>query len=101
MTAPILAAGRFCAACLIGMLLGAWYDFLRPIRQRLTALADAIFLLGLWAGWLYLGFAICHGDLRFGYTAGLGLGFLLFKKCLSRLFLPIFAWFWWPYQKTK
>ena len=99
MTAPALAAGRFCAACLIGMLLGLFYDFLRPLRPRLTVLTDLLFLTGLWIGWLYLGFAICRGDLRFGYTAGLGLGFLFWAKTVSRLFRPIFAKLWFPVKK--
>ena len=99
MIAPTLAAGRFCAACLIGMVLGLWYDFLRPLRPRLTALTDLLFLTGLWIGWLYLGFAICRGDLRFGYTAGLGIGFIFWEKTISMVFRPIFAKFWLPAKK--
>ena len=74
MTGPGEAAYRFAAAWLIGCIVGIWYEFLRPLRPRFTGISDGIFLLGLLAGWLQLGFGICRGDLRLGYCAGLGLG---------------------------
>ena len=63
MTAPGEAAHHFAAAWLIGCLVGIWYEFLRPLRPRFTALSDGLFLLGLLAGWLRLGFGvICWQD---------------------------------------
>jgi hypothetical protein len=99
MTAPALAADRFLAACLIGMQLGFVYDFLRPLRPKLTAIGDLLFLFALGAGWLYLGFGVCRGDLRFGYTAGLGMGFLFWELTATRLLRRVFACFWRPFQK--
>jgi hypothetical protein len=99
MTAPALAADRFLAACLIGMQLGFVYDFLRPLRPKLTAIADLLFLIALGAGWLYLGFGVCKGDLRFGYTAGLGIGILFWELTATRLLRPFFAYIWRPFQK--
>ena len=62
MTGPGEAAFRFAAAWLIGCGLGIWYECLRPLRPRFTALADGLFLLGLLAGWLRLGFGIWTAD---------------------------------------
>jgi hypothetical protein len=97
--APALAADRFLAACLIGMQLGFLYDFLRPLRPKFTAISDLLFLFALGAGWLYLGFGICKGDLRFGYTAGLGMGILFWELTATRLLRPVFAYIWRPIQK--
>ena len=80
MTAPALAAGRFLAACGIGALLGLFYGFLRPLRPRLTHLCDLLFVIAAFFGWLYLGFGVCLGDLRLGYTAGLAAGGFLWEK---------------------
>jgi hypothetical protein len=99
MTAPALAADRFLAACLIGMQMGFVYDFLRPLRPKLTAIADLLFLAALATGWVYLGFGVCRGDLRFGYTAGLGMGFLFWELTATRLLRPVFAAVWRPFQK--
>ena len=74
MTGPRDAAVRFALACLLGGGLGLVYGFLRPLRPRHTGLADGIFLPVLVWTWLYLGFEICRGDLRLGYTAGLAVG---------------------------
>ena len=79
MTAPEEAAGRFLWACLLGLPLGAAYDFLRPLRPKFTAAADGLFLLAVGWAWLYLGFGICRGDLRLGYSAGLLAGGLIWE----------------------
>ena len=50
MTPPALALQRFGAACLLGVGLGLWYDFLRPLRPRNTALSDLVFL-AVTCGW--------------------------------------------------
>lgn len=100
MTAPELAAGRFSAACLLGLGLGAWYGFLRPLRPKWTVLADGLFLLGLYWAWLYLGFALCGGDLRLGYTLGLGVGAVCWDHTAGRLLRPVFSGFWKAAAKT-
>ena len=94
MTAPALAADRFAAACLIGMVLGLAYGFLRPLRPRLTALADFLFLLAAAAGWVFLSFRICQGDLRLGYNAGLLAGGFFWEYTAGRVLRPVFRAFW-------
>ena len=76
MNPPALALQRFGAGCLLGVGLGLWYCFLRPLRPKHTALSDLLFLLGLGWAWLYLAFPVCDGDLRAGYSAALGVGWL-------------------------
>ena len=71
MTQPAVAAACFGAALLMGGALGVLYGFLRPLRPRLTHLADALFVVACFWTWIYLAFAVCGGDIRFAYTAGL------------------------------
>ena len=94
MTTPALAAGRFGIACLLGGMLGVLYSFLRPLRPKGTTLADGIFLLALFYAWLQLGFRVCQGDLRMGYTAGLFLGILLWEMTAGKWLRPLFFGFW-------
>ena len=94
MIPPELALTRFLRACILGAGLGFWYDFLRPPRTRHATLCDTLFLLAsLWC-FLILGFKICRGDLRFGYTGGLFLGGMLWELTLGRLSAPVFSWIW-------
>ena len=110
MTTPIQAAWIAMVACLCGMGLGVVYSFLRPLRPKWTALADLLFLAALLYGWLWLSFAVCRGDLRFGYTACLFLGIFFWEmtlgKVLRKVFFGIWAviwqiwgWIWWPVGK--
>lgn len=99
MTEPALDAWRFGWACLIGGALGVYYGFLRPLRPRHTVLSDLLFLPALGYGWLYLSFAICRGDIRLGYTAGLLVGALVWESTVGRLLRPVFRWFWWLISK--
>jgi hypothetical protein len=94
MTPPALAAWRFAAACLYGTGLGVIYSFLRPLRPKRTALADGLFLLAFLFAWLELGFRICKGDLRIGYTAGLLTGIFIWELTLGKLMKPVFSGFW-------
>ena len=74
MTGPALDGWRFLWACLLGLALGFFYVFLRPLRTRHSILADLLFFPVLFYVWLYLSFAICRGDIRIRYTAGLFVG---------------------------
>ena len=44
MTDPALDARRFGIACLLGLALGLYYGFLRPLRPKHTVLSDFLFL---------------------------------------------------------
>ena len=94
MTPPALAGSRFLWACLLGLGLGLWYGFLRPLRPRHTALADAAFLAAAAGCWVYFSFGICGGDLRLGYTAGLACGALGWELTAGRLLRPLFSRVW-------
>ncbi len=94
MNAPILDAWRFLVACLLGLPLGACYSFLRPLHRRHPVASDLLFLPVLFYGWLYLGFAVCHGDIRIGYCAGLALGIFLWELTLGRWLRPVFLGVW-------
>ena len=94
MTEPVLDARRFGIACLLGLGLGLYYGFLRPLRPRHTALSDLLFLPGLFYSWLWLSFAVCQGDIRLGYCMGLLVGALVFEQTVGRWLRPVFRLFW-------
>ena len=94
MNGPAQDGRRFLIACLLGLGLGLIYGFLRPLRKRHPIFADILFLPFMGYGWLYLGFAVCRGDLRLGYCAGLPLGGILWELTVGRLLRPIFDLFW-------
>lgn len=94
MTGPALDACRFLYACLLGLGLGLWYGFLRPLRPRHTVLSDVLFLPALGWAWLYLSFAVCRGDIRLGYCAGLAVGAFFWEGTFGRWLRPVFYCFW-------
>ena len=94
MTGPALDGWRFLWACGIGLILGMYYGFLRPLRPRHTVMSDVLFLPALMYGWLYLGFAICRGDLRIGYCLGILLGIVAWELTVGRLLRPVFFGIW-------
>lgn len=94
MTGPALDGWRFLWACGIGLVLGMYYGFLRPLRPRHTIVSDVLFLPALAYGWLYLGFAICRGDLRIGYCLGILLGIVAWELTVGKLLRPVFAGVW-------
>ncbi len=94
MTGPALDARRFLLSCLLGIPLGIYYSFLRPLGVRHPITADLLFLPALFYGWLYLGFGICAGDIRLIYCAGLGVGIFLWDRTLGRWLQPAFKGLW-------
>ena len=95
MTGPALEAYRFYMACLIGAMLGVGYGFLRPFRRRFPRMGDLLFLPLMGYGWLYLCFAVCRGDIRLGYVAGLFVGAFIWELTVGRWLRPVFRGFWW------
>ena len=94
MTAPAIAAIRFCLAGAVGAGLGLFYGFLRPLRRKGNTLPDLIFVIAAFLGWVYVGFGICGGDLRTAWFFGMILGGLCFEATLGRLLRPVFFGFW-------
>ena len=94
MTAPAQAAANLAAALGVGGALGVLYAFLSGLRTKHCHLADLLFIVCLFHGWLYLFFGICQGDLRFGYGAGLALGIIGAAWASQRLFGKVFSWLW-------
>lgn len=94
MTDPVLDARRFGFACLLGLGLGLYYGFLRPLRPRHTGLSDLLFLPALFYSWLYLSFGICDGDIRLSYSMGLLVGAVVFQWTAGRWLRTIFQGFW-------
>ena len=94
MNGPALDGWRFLCACGIGLILGMYYGFLRPLRPKHTLLSDALFVPALFYGWLYLGFAVCRGDLRMGYCLGLLAGGLVWELTVGRWLRPVFRGLW-------
>lgn len=77
---------------LLGAGLGLFYGFLRPVRPRW--LSDLAFIAALFWAWIYLGFGLCGGDLRMGYSLSLLVGIILWE-CTFGIFLrPVFSCFW-------
>jgi len=91
---PAQALEHFSLSCGVGVALGVYYGFLRPLRPRHPVLSDLLFLPALVYAWLVVGFAVCRGDLRLGCYSGLLLGAVAWELTLGRLLRRVFAWFW-------
>ena len=94
MTAPGTAAVCFLQALGVGGILGILYGFLRPLRPRLTTLADLVFALATFWGWIHMVFAICGGDSRMSCTAALFLGAWATDATVGKWLRPVFSLFW-------
>ena len=94
MTVPAEAAFRVLWGLAVGAVLGLWYDFLRPLRRRHNAPADLCFVLAALFGWIWYSFKICSGDIRFGGTAAIGMGILLWLGTAGMVLRKAFYWFW-------
>ncbi len=86
MTTPALLFSRFLTACLLGVGLGVLYDLLSCLPRALRHLWDGLFIIGLFAFGIYLGFGVCGGDLRPVYSAGLFIGAAAWHYSLGRWF---------------
>ncbi len=91
---PEIAAGRFFRGILLGLGLGLWYGFLRPLGHRHRHLADGLFVLGLLPVSIYFAFAVCEGDLNLGYFSGLLVGGVLWEWTVGRFLRPLWRGFW-------
>lgn len=94
MTAPAEAAAQLLAALAWGLALGVAYSFLRPLRQRAPHLADGLFVPCMVAGWVYVSFGICRGDIRMGYTAAMLAGIAVWEATAGWLLRGCFRWLW-------
>lgn len=81
-----------------GAVLGVFYDLLRALRTHFrlkrwgTGLLDVVFCLTGTAGFLLLMLQGTDGRLRFYLPLGLALGFLFYRKTVSRAVLHILLW---------
>ena len=91
---PSEALRHFSLAFLLGVPLGVYYGFLRPLRPRYALLSDLLFLPALVYAWLLLCFGVCRGDLRLGCCSGLFLGAVAWEGTVGKLLRPVFTWFW-------
>ena len=94
MNPPSIAAYRLLCAILLGIALGVFYGFLRPLGRRHRQIADLLFVLALYPVWIFFAFGIAGGDLRFGYTLGLFGGVVLWETTFGKWLQPVFAGFW-------
>ena len=94
MTPPSLALERLIRAVVLGLPLGLYYSFLRPLRRGRCILADLLLLPVCFWVWLIHSFAICQGDLRLGYFVPYFGGCLLWEATLGRWLRPLFFTFW-------
>ena len=91
---PQVAAGRFLWGVVLGLGLGLWYGFLRPLGRHRRTLSDCLFLFVLFPVWVYFCFAVCDGDFRLGYWVSFLLGGILWDRTAGRLLAPIWQGFW-------
>ena len=92
MIGPAQAARQLMTALLLGSVAGMGYGVLRPARPQW--LADFLFGILLGGLWVYLGFGVCKGDLRFLHTAVLFIGALGFHFLFGRWLIPVYSRFW-------
>ncbi len=88
MSTTTLLFSQFLIACLLGAGLGVVYDLLACLPRTLRHIGDGFFVIVLFVCGIYLGFAVCRGDLRPVYSAGLLLGVVGWHYSLGRLLRP-------------
>jgi hypothetical protein len=103
MTDPAVAVRALVSALGMGAGLGLCYGFLRPLRPRLTALADLLFIAATFWVWLVHTFALCGGNSRPVCLVAMAAGAVAWDRSFGRCLRPVFALFWrgigWPFEK--
>ena len=94
MIPPALALLRFFYGLLVGMALGVFYGFLRPLRQRHTTIGDLLFLPAAVYGWLFLHFDLCRTDIRMAYSVAVLIGIFAWESTIGCLLRPVFSKLW-------
>ena len=89
MNTTALLFSRFVIACLLGVGLGTIYDLLSCLPRALRHIGDGLFVVALFICGIYLGFAVCQGDLRPVYSAGLLLGVIGWHYSFGKLLRPL------------
>jgi hypothetical protein len=89
MSTTALLFSRFVIACLLGAGLGILYDFFACLPRALRHIGDGFFVIALFVCGIYLGFAVCRGDLRTVYSAGLLLGVVGWHYSFGKLLRPL------------
>lgn len=92
MISPAQVGQRLLLSLAAGAQLGLVYSFLKPLRSR--QLRDILLLPALVYAWLWVGFAVCRGDLRLGYYAPMAAGAWASARLGSRWLGPVFGGFW-------
>lgn len=83
-----LVRRAFLCGCL-GAALGPGTDLVRPLLRRFPVTAQLLISLQIAACWLYGGFAVCDGDLRYGYLLSGALGYLLWRWAVRDAFAAL------------
>ena len=91
---PSEGALHFAIASVLGLGLGLYYGFLRPLRPKHTVLSDLLFAPALVWAWVWVCFPICDGDIRLAYVAGLPTGILLWEATAGKALRPVFSYIW-------
>lgn len=91
---PAVSAFRLLTSILLGGALGILSSFLQPPGRKHRHLMDLIFSLGTAWVWIYHSFAVCRGDIRIVYLAGMGAGLLLWEATAGRWMHPVFGMLW-------
>ena len=99
MNTPAISALRLATALATGMGLGLFHGFLRPLRRPLPHFSDFLFVMAAVAGWIFVSFPVCQGDIRAVFLLAMALGTIAWEKTIGRLLRPIFATFWLPLEK--
>ena len=94
LTDPSAQLGEFWVAFLVGLCLGLLFDICTVLGRKRGFFRhgfDLLFALGVLLGNVYLFLQCGRGSFELFYLLGMGSGFLLWRKSLGRVFLPVFG----------